>query len=74
MTKEEKLQQIQIDLITSCLIDKKIVNPFTVFPLRKQLRKSCKNNKLASAYLEQLILEAEIQLQNILNFYPHISA
>ena len=71
MDKDEVLRQFQIDSLTKLLLEQQRVSPFQVFILRNELRATCKGNKKASAYLESLIIEADIALQNILNFYPH---
>lgn len=71
MDKDVLLQQLQLDLLEKLILGNHKVSPFQVFPYRNQLRDRCKSDELATAYLEQLIIEAEISLENILNFYPH---
>ncbi len=72
MDKDQLLIQLQIESLTNLISSKKTVNPYQVFPLRNQLRLSCQGDPEASEYLEKIIIEAEVNLQNILNFYPHI--
>lgn len=62
-----------IENLTELIKNKKHISPYTIFPFRNELRIACKNNKQDLAYLEQLIIEAELSLQNILYFYPYIS-
>lgn len=74
MQKDEILKSLQIKYLTESIKHQKQISPFEVFPLRNELRLSCKDDEQSTAYLEQLIIEAEISLQNILYFYPHFSS
>tara|TARA_R110001632_G_scaffold76073_1_gene172692 strand:- start:1251 stop:1481 length:231 start_codon:yes stop_codon:yes gene_type:complete len=67
-------KQLQIKIIIDAIKTKKTISPYNVFPFRNELRLILKNDQKSSIYLEQLIIEAEISLQNILYFYPHFSS
>lgn len=71
MYQNSSLIKIQIESYTKLLSNKTTVNPYQIFTFRNQLRDLCKDDEIAKDYLEQVIQEAEISLQNILNFYPH---
>lgn len=65
------LIKLQIESYTKLLSKKNTVDNYQVFTYRNQLRDLCKNDERAKNYLEQIIKETEISLNNILNFYPH---
>ena len=71
MNEEKLLIKLQVDSLTKQILSNKQVCPFQVFSLRNELRLSCKESNQASKYLEQIIVEEEIALNNILNFYQH---
>lgn len=71
MYPSKSLIKIQIESYTKLLSRKKTVDSYQVFTFRNELRDLCKDDVRAMEYLDQVIKEAERNLQNILNFYPH---
>ncbi len=71
MYPSNSLIKIQIESYTKLLSRKKTANIYQVYKFRNELRDLCKDDARAMEYLDQVIKEAEISLQNILNFYPH---
>lgn len=71
MYKTKGSLELQIESYIKFLSKKSNVDPYVIFSYRKQLRKLYQNDKAALSYLEKVISEAEVSLQNILNLYPH---
>ncbi len=71
MHNDNLLIRLQIESYTKHISKQNNVNLYQVFTYRKQLRDLYKDDEIGKNYLEQVIQEAEISLQNILNFYPH---
>lgn len=71
MYQSQNLIKLQIESYTKLLSKKNTVDNYQVFTYRKQLRDLCKDDERATNYLNKVLKEAEVSLQNILNFYPH---
>ena len=71
MDKEELLRKLEIDSLKESIMSGKQVCPYHVFKLRDELMSLCKDDQNALLYLKELVAEAEVSLENILNFYPH---
>lgn len=74
MNKEQLLQQLQIEQLAKAILKEKTVCEYQAFHFRKELKQALQNSQNGQKYLDKLIQEAEINLNNILNFYPHQNA
>jgi hypothetical protein len=74
MNKEQLLQQLQIEQLAKAILKEKTVCQYQAFYFRKELKQALQNSQNGQKYLDKLIQEAEINLNNILNFYPHQNA
>jgi len=74
MNKEQLLQQLQIEQLAKAILNEKTVCQYQAFHFRKELKQALENSQNGQKYLDKLIQEAEINLNNILNFYPHQNA
>lgn len=73
MNKEKALKALQVEALKESILKQEKVCNYQAFFFREQLTEAFKDNSKAKKQLQAILQKAEVDLNNILNFYPHES-